>query len=151
MELTLLMCNLHRYFFLKNLGKKVHIIHGRIWSWYQEPERLQSVAVALELRGQSCEHSPEPDCRTAVLMPGGEGARPFLYSLCPASRDGPAPLEIQKTIPFIHFFIQQPFNEQLLCTGHCPGIRHPKMNLPLNNSHPGGEEKCIKRTFLNGW
>ena len=30
MELVLLMYNVHPYFSLKNLGKKVHIIHGKI-------------------------------------------------------------------------------------------------------------------------
>ena len=31
MELVLPMYNVHPYFSLKNLGKKVSIIHGKIW------------------------------------------------------------------------------------------------------------------------
>lgn len=57
-------------------------------------------------------------------MPGGT----FIYSFCPASRDGPTLLEIQEIIPFIHFLIQQPFNKHLLYNGHCPGVGHPNTN-----------------------
>ena len=31
MELVLPMYNVHSYFYLKNLGKKIHIIHSKIW------------------------------------------------------------------------------------------------------------------------
>ena len=39
MELVLPMYNAHAYFSLKNLGKKMHIIHGKIWYIYSLSRR----------------------------------------------------------------------------------------------------------------
>ena len=37
MELVLPMYNVHPYFSLNNFGKKVHIVYGKMWYFFQSP------------------------------------------------------------------------------------------------------------------
>ena len=44
MELVLPMYNMHPYFSLRNLGKKVCIIYGKIWSHIDQGIRIEKPA-----------------------------------------------------------------------------------------------------------